>query len=99
MRKIVLKNEDGFDYKTILRGLLSVPSRKEDGLSLEEVRRSVKLLDKLDSAEHSILLEESDWSFVKGKVSGARYTLADKRIVEFADAILCAQEVSVSEAS
>lgn len=100
MRKIELKTVDKFDYKQMLKLIVSSPTRGGSGsLNLDEVRRAVKILDLLEAANGVLLLEETDWAFVKDRVTNASYTVADRRIVDFADAVLLAATVSVTEAT
>lgn len=98
MRKIDLKNLDGFEYKLLLKNIIASPGERSNGLRLDDVRKAVKILDKLEAADDHLLLEEADWQFVKSRVEGASYVVADKRIVEFADDVIRAPEVSVAEA-
>lgn len=99
MKKIELKKVDDFDYRAMLKALLATPLPGSRGLSLEDVRRAVKLLEALERADDVLLLEEADWSYVKARVSGAAYTVADARIVQFADDILSAADITVRESN
>ncbi len=99
MRKIVLKTMPDFDYKSLLRSIIATPGPRDGGMALDQVRKAVKILDRLEAADGHLLLEEADWQFMKTRVEGASYTLADKRIVEFADDVIQAPEVNVAEAT
>lgn len=97
MRKVVIKDIEGIDMKSVLKTLVSLPP-KGGSMNLEDVRRGVKLLDMLDAAKDVVLLEDADWRFLRAKVEGAPYSVADKRILEIADAVIGAPEIGVTEA-
>lgn len=97
MRKITLKKVDGLDYKALLKTILAAPKDPSAGLQLDEIRKVVKILDILDAADAAVMLEESDWQYVRDRVKSAPYTAADKRIVDFADAVIGAEEIIVQE--
>lgn len=97
MRKISLKKVDGLDYKTLLKSILAAPKDQSAGLQLDEIRKAVKILDTIDAADDAVMLEDSDWQYVRDRVKGASYVVADKRIVDFADTVIGAPEVAIQE--
>lgn len=98
MRKIALPSHEGFDAKALLRAIVASPTRRDTGLSLEDVRRAVKILEILDKGTETILLEDADWQFVRAKVESASYLVADRRVVDFADSVIKAVQIDVTEA-
>lgn len=99
MRKIELKDGDGLNYAELLKTILASPPADGRGLRLPEIREALKVMDKIDAAQGSVLLEDDEWRFVRDRVESAPYSAADKRILAFADAVLNAPNVEVTEAA
>lgn len=97
MKKIELKKIDDFEYKALLTQLVSTPDTEP--YSVPQIRQAVKVLDKLEVATDSLLLEDAEFSFVNQRVQSAKFVRADKRILQFVDDISAALEVSVNELS
>lgn len=97
MRKIELKNINGFDYKQVLSGIISSPQDRNAGMHLDEIRRAIKILDLIEASDGVLVLEETDWKYVQDRVKSAPYVIADKRIIEFADTVIGATEIKVQE--
>jgi len=94
MRKIELKEYDNSNYRADLKQIISTPGREPYNLS--QLRAAVKVIDKLDDAEDGfLLLEESEFDFVKRRVESAQFVRADKTILQFIDDIIDAPEVEV----
>lgn len=98
MRKIELKTDNGLVYRDLLKSIATAPMGGRQGLQLSEVRDAMKVADKLDAANGSLLLEEDEWRFLRDRVEAAPYTAADQRILDFADSVLNAPTIEVQEA-
>lgn len=97
MRKIELKQIEKLDYRELLKALVTAPAARNGSMSLDEMRRAVKILDALDRAGDTLLLEDADWVFVKDRVANAQYVRADSKIVDFADHVINAVKTEVVE--
>ena len=91
MRVIPLKKIENFDYRDILR-LIVGSAQAAPSMNIEQVRRSVAILDALDSAEEELRLDERDWQYVCQRVKDAQWQVATKEIIGFVDAVELAKE-------
>ena len=86
------KGKVGFlDYKSLIRTIVQVPSDTRQGLSVDEVRKSVRVLDALDEAKDKLTLEDADYNLLRTKVNDFKFAFAHKNIVAFVDDILKAK--------
>jgi len=87
--KIVEVEMDGkpvkLSYKAQIIELMRAPSG-DKGADIEEIRRSIKILDALDTCKGDVLkLEDADFEFMKSKILHARWPFIDKYIQAFVD--------------
>ena len=103
-------NEDGslkdkevpFNYKEHIINALNQPptdsrSGQPRGFGPEEMRRRMKILDKVNSAETEVLLEKSEYGELKTCVNDVKWMLMNQTILDFIDSIEKAEEVEVEE--
>ncbi len=81
-------------YREILKEAINRPMNAQRGFDAEDMRSSVKLLDKLEAANSTFDLEDAEWEIVKKKVNDFPFAIADKELVKFIDAVNEAPEVS-----
>lgn len=85
MKTFELKTIDKFSYKESLIAILSsVPS---EGLSVKEVRKSVKALDVLEKSENKVEFEDDIWEHILYIVNKTKYTVVHKNLATFLDDI------------
>lgn len=104
MRKIVLKelgtkgDEDYLSYSNAIRGLLRAPTQPNKGLSVEDIRSNIKVLDALDAQKNNILLlEEAEYLVLKNAVYAGSYIRADHNILQFIDDVDHAEAFKVED--
>lgn len=72
-------------YKAQLIEILRTPSAS-NGADYDEVRRSIRILDKLDETKGDTLqLEDADFEYMKQRVLNARWPLIDKYVMAFVE--------------
>jgi len=90
------------DYRVLIEGAIRVPLDRQNGASIDEMRKGIRVLDALDRASienvHSpqdrgmLVLEDADWEFLKSKVEHMPWAMTDRRFVQFYDDIQGATE-------
>jgi hypothetical protein len=78
-------------YKAQLREIMRVPSDPR-GADLEEVRRSLRVLDALDTEDVVLKLEDADFEYMVKRVRGARWQVIDKFVMAFIEDVTNARE-------
>lgn len=105
MRKIELKTvpfttdqgtEARLDYRAEMRGLLRGPKRGTDGMDLDEMRKAIALLDKLEGDAESILVEDAQHAFLVDRLNAMRWAIAHQAVLDFIDAVKNAPTVPVA---
>jgi hypothetical protein len=88
MRIIKVTKRQQFDDVTILKTVLQQPSDPRVGLQLAEIRKSLKIMDRLDLVvDGELRLEDAEWEYLKQRYSIFPFALAHSDIAELADAI------------
>ena len=86
MKTIPLKKigegEDEFDYKKTIESLLK-HAPLGSGFTLEEVRLSVKILEKLEKATSTLSLEDTEHEHLKKILERSKFNRASKELFEF----------------
>lgn len=83
MKKLELKKVNNFDHRRNLLGILkNAPAR---GFTMDEVRTSVKIIDKLGKDKRKIELEDAEYNFIKKVLEDTKFILASKELVGFLD--------------
>jgi hypothetical protein len=91
MKKIALKKVTmevngqtvDLNYKNQLISIMQTPSDPQRGANYEEVRKSIRILEKLEAAENEVELEDADFEYMKQRVLGAGYLMINKTIQGF----------------
>lgn len=84
-KMMVLGNESEFSYKDMLQVIMESPQDPQKGAGIEEVRKSIRVLDVLEKSTDVLELEDSDYSFMLAKVKATKFTSANKVFVDFVD--------------
>lgn len=65
-----------------------VGAAPSEGYSIEDVRQSCKILDKIDKS--NLEFEDAEIAFIQKRLSVSRFTLASQETLTFIDAIMSA---------
>lgn len=97
-RKFELKElRDGmFKYRDMLTAVITNP--EPGGTRIDEQRKRIKLLDKIESANGHILFATEEWEDLKKRVNAFPWGMVAHEIVRFCDDLEAAPEVELKEA-
>lgn len=89
MKTIELKRmEDAdfiLDWKIQMLALMRRPLSNEQGMDIEEVRKSIRVIEALEKANGWVKLEDADYEHLKRKVVGARWAIAHPFVIQLVD--------------
>jgi hypothetical protein len=94
MKQIALKKlpgDDRFrevDYRITLMDVVRTPLNPQGGIGLDEMRRSVRVLEALEHANGTLELEDADFDHLKEKLQRFQWGIADRRILQLVDDVL-----------
>lgn len=81
------------DYRALVEQALRIPLNRETGATIDEMRKSIRVLDALDASKDDVLsLEDADWEFLKQKVEKMPWAMVERRFVTFHDDIMQATD-------
>lgn len=84
--------EVDFNYKDIILEIVNnVP---EQGLTTGGIRDRVKLIDSIEKAKDTLLIEDADHKILADLVKKYSWAVVSPAIIEFEDAIMQAEEVN-----
>lgn len=84
--------EGEFDWTDVMRQIVQRPLDPQKGVDIEEMRKSIKLLDILDDSNGVLELEDTDWEYLKAKTVAMQWAVIDRHIVRLVDDIVMATE-------
>lgn len=97
MKRIALKKmsvgDDVIVWAEVIQQLMRQPIDPQRGASIEEMRKSIRVLDALENSNGVLELEDADWEHLKTKVTMMQWGVIDRRIVQFVDEVTSATEV------
>jgi hypothetical protein len=93
VKKIQLKTVDmevqgvtrQFSYQKELQTIFRTPADISKGAMVEEMRRSIRILDALDKSTDMLELEDADFEYLKSRVPNAKFSIVHPVIVKFVD--------------
>jgi hypothetical protein len=93
MKQIALKTVDmdiqgvarKLSYKNELQIIFSAPADMSKGANVEEMRRSIRILDALDKSTDVLELEDADFVYLKDRVPNAKFAFVHSVLVQFVD--------------
>lgn len=90
MRTIKLKTFDepvaGMpNYSAILKLVVNTPLNAQRGFDANDMRQTIKILDKIDDAIGELLLEDEEWSALKTKLGNFPFAIAHRGLLECID--------------
>ncbi|MGV2124001.1 hypothetical protein ACQZ4R_13030 [Agrobacterium vitis] len=90
MKTICFPEDKSPAYRDLLSTLIG--NAPEDGLTIDQVRISIKVLDVLSTSEGATLdLEDADYNLVLWRIEQARWRASFRDVIEFVDCIKSAK--------
>ena len=86
------KDNELIDYAALIRMITQLPTDPRQGLTVEDIRKAVRILDALDKAKGKLELEDADYEVLKTKVENYKFGFAHKNLLTFIDDILSAEK-------
>lgn len=87
MKTITFDPTAGKESIEMLKGI--VAQSPEGGYDLPQLRAALKLADRLDAATaNELVLEDAEYSFLVDRIKSVRWTVANRDVANFIDAIL-----------
>jgi hypothetical protein len=81
------------DYHSLIEQVIRIPLDRQAGASIDEMRRGIRVLDRLDASSGEVLeLEDADWEHLVAKVKVMPWIVVDRRILRFIDDVLGATD-------
>ena len=104
MKKIVLGTyfEEGDESPTkeheLLESVIRNVAPGQQGFTIDDMRKGMRVLDALEMAEKTVdgrilVLEDSDYTFMKKRVEAARWVRITKPLLDFIDKIMSPEEL------
>ena len=79
-------NEEDFSYKDMVYMILQSPVDPAKGSGIEEIRKSIRVLDAIDNEENGTLeIEDADFSYLLYRVRNAKFTSNNRAFIDFVD--------------
>ncbi len=88
-------NEMELSYWAQLQMTMRTPMNVQQGADVEEIRKSIRILDALDKTDKEaefLELEDSDHEFLVSKVSATKFTFVAPELVQFVDDVTKVEE-------
>lgn len=82
---IVFGEEKEFSYKEMLQVIMESPTDPTKGLGIDEVRKSIRVLDVLEKSSDVLQLEDADFSHLISKVKATKFSTANKVFIDFVE--------------
>lgn len=76
--------------------LIAVLESASGGMDIGEVRRSIKLIDKVQASTDTLMLEDAEYEYLKHRYMSTKFTRVTKEVVVLADSIENAAVVDVT---
>jgi hypothetical protein len=83
------------DYWAQLQSTMRQPMNVQQGADVEELRKSIRILDALDKAGKDadfLELEDTDHEYLVTKVSATKFTFVAPELVQFVDDVTIVEE-------
>ncbi len=98
--KVLKEGEFTIDYRAQLLSCVRVPMASERGMDIEEMRKSIRVIEALEKPtldelknQNWVDFEDADYEHLKQKVSAMRWNLAHRFIVQFVDDVNAAPDM------
>lgn len=94
LRTVPIENAPSFEYAEAIRTVIRQPLDQQRGVNIDEMRRGIRILDKLDESTDMLKLEDADYDHLKQKVEAMSWGMVDRNLMDFIDAVLNASETN-----
>ena len=84
--------EGELEWAEVIRQVIRKPKDASKGVEIEEMRKSIRVLNTLEKSNGVLELEDADWEHLKEKTLAMQWGIVDSRIVQFVDEVLTATE-------
>ncbi|MCC7202452.1 MAG: hypothetical protein IT393_07325 [Nitrospirae bacterium] len=98
LKELETKEGKNFRYRDVLEVIVKTPQDKQ-GILIAEMRSLIKILDKLEAANGSMLLSSDEWNILKSRAGVFPWGMVSREIVQFVDDLEGAKEIELTEAS
>jgi hypothetical protein len=92
LRTVQIENAPDFEYAEAIRTVIRQPLDSQRGVSIDEMRRGIRILDKLDASTDILELEDADYDHLKAKVEVMQWGMVERNLLDFIDTVLNAKE-------
>jgi hypothetical protein len=89
---VQIENAPDFEYAEAIRTVIRQPLDSQRGVSIDEMRRGIRILDKLDASTDILELEDADYDHLKAKVEVMQWGMVERNLLDFIDTVLNAKE-------
>jgi len=72
-------------YTQVLKEVIRQPLDPRAGVTIAEMRQSIRVLDALESANGTLELEDADYEHLKAKIMAMPWAVVDRRILTLVD--------------
>ena len=76
----------------IIRNVIRQPKDRQNGATIDEIRRGIRVLDALEHSDQVLELEDADYDELRAKVIAMPWGMIDKRLLRIIDDILDATD-------
>jgi hypothetical protein len=81
------------DYRAMIEQVVRMPLNRQTGVTIDEMRKGIRILDALDATTDDILiLEDADWQALKEKTEAFPWGMVDRRLLMFYDDVVAATD-------
>ena len=84
---VVLGEKQELEYKPLIQVIIETPASQERGTTVDEMRKSIRILDALEKSEDVLQLEDADYDYLKSRINNARFSSNNKAFVDFVDCV------------
>lgn len=84
--------EGDIEWADVVRQVMRRPKDPSRGVEIDEMRKSIRVLDALDKSNGVLQLEDADWEYLREKTLAMQWGVIDSRIVKFTDDVFNATE-------
>jgi hypothetical protein len=99
LKSVQMTTPDGkemeLNYWAQLQMTMRTPMNVQQGADVEEIRKSIRILDALDKIDRDaefLELEDSDHEYLVTKVSATKFTFVAPELVQFVDDVTIVEE-------
>lgn len=97
LKELAGKNGNPFKYQDVLELIVKSPTGQQ-GIMIDEMRKLIKILDKIDEADGFAYFTNEEWELVRRRTKKFPFGMVSHEIISFCDDLDAAQEVELTEA-